>query len=324
MLDKNTVKLLRIPFSILLMPVFLLAWSQVNTPYSWLDVFMPFIILHLLIYPASNGYNSYVDRDEGSIGGLEKPPMPTENLFYVTLILDIIALLSAFLFVNTAFFACLLLCVLASRAYSARQIRLKKYPILGFVVVAVLQGGFTYYISFLSITHSLPTLNETNLWILAACTFQIAGVYPVTLAEVLSRFGGGTAQRQAVAGRLVRIYQLAVSTGFLARFVVFGSFVTAKPEPRDVDVILVMEDGAIVEQGTHAQLVKKGVQVSVQSGAGLDASFLDEAYQKAGATIVPDARIENVGGSRRGNDANARHDRRISASVDGAGEMLVQ
>jgi NAD(P) transhydrogenase subunit alpha len=40
---------------------------------------------------------------------------------------------------------------------------------------------------------------------------------------------------------------------------------------------------------TVGQLVKKGVQVSVQSGAGQSASFLDEAYEKAGATIVPDA-----------------------------------
>jgi NAD(P) transhydrogenase subunit alpha len=38
-----------------------------------------------------------------------------------------------------------------------------------------------------------------------------------------------------------------------------------------------------------AQLVKKGVQVSVQSGAGQGASFLDEAYERAGATIVRDA-----------------------------------
>jgi NAD(P) transhydrogenase subunit alpha len=38
-----------------------------------------------------------------------------------------------------------------------------------------------------------------------------------------------------------------------------------------------------------AQLVKKGVQVLVESGAGLSSSFLDEAYEKAGATIVPDA-----------------------------------
>jgi hypothetical protein len=32
------------------------------------------------------------------------------------------------------------------------------------------------------------------------------------------------------------------STGPLARFVVFGSFVTAKEYPNDVDVILLMED----------------------------------------------------------------------------------
>ena len=40
-----------------------------------------------------------------------------------------------------------------------------------------------------------------------------------------------------------------------------------------------------------AQLIKKGVQVAVQSGAGLNASFLDEAYAKAGATIVRDAAV---------------------------------
>jgi hypothetical protein len=68
------------------------------------------------------------------------------------------------------------------------------------------------------------------------------GVYPVTLAEALARFGGGSAQRRVVADRLVRLYQLATSTGCVARFVVFGSFVTAKPDPRDVDVVLIMED----------------------------------------------------------------------------------
>lgn len=68
------------------------------------------------------------------------------------------------------------------------------------------------------------------------------GVYPVTLAEALARFGGGSAQRRAVAGRLDRIYQMAASTGHLARFVVFGSFVTDKPAPNDLDVVLIMAD----------------------------------------------------------------------------------
>jgi hypothetical protein len=68
------------------------------------------------------------------------------------------------------------------------------------------------------------------------------GVYPVTLAEAVARFGHGSVQRRVVADRLVRLHTLATSTGCVARFVVFGSFVTAKPDPRDVDVVLIMED----------------------------------------------------------------------------------
>jgi 1,4-dihydroxy-2-naphthoate octaprenyltransferase len=180
MLDKNTIKLLRLPFSLLLMPIFLLALSQIGTPFSTWDALVPFLIIHLLVYPASNGYNSYVDRDEQSIGGLEKPPMPTIALFYVTLVMDFMALMSSFLFVNKSFALCLLAYILASRAYSARQIRLKKHAVLGFLVVMFFQGAFTYYMSHLGITKSLLDINETTIWILAACSFQIAGVYPLT------------------------------------------------------------------------------------------------------------------------------------------------
>jgi hypothetical protein len=68
------------------------------------------------------------------------------------------------------------------------------------------------------------------------------GRHPASLDEVIGRFGSGTTQRQAVAGRLRRIHDLAVATGHLARLVVFGSFVSDKAEPNDVDVILVMRD----------------------------------------------------------------------------------
>jgi UbiA prenyltransferase family len=180
MLDKNTLKLLRLPFSLLLMPIFLLAFSQINVPFTWLDVLFPFLIIHLLVYPASNGYNSYVDRDEHSIGGLEKPPMPTESLFYLTLAMDITAIIAAALWVSIPFSLCLVPYILASRAYSARQIRLKKYPIIGFLVVIFFQGAFTYYISHLGITKAFLGINDTTVWIMAACSFQIASVYPLT------------------------------------------------------------------------------------------------------------------------------------------------
>jgi len=68
------------------------------------------------------------------------------------------------------------------------------------------------------------------------------GVHRTSLRETLDRFGQGTRQRKAVAERLERVYRLAEGTGHLARFVVFGSFVTSASEPHDADVYLVMDD----------------------------------------------------------------------------------
>ena len=68
------------------------------------------------------------------------------------------------------------------------------------------------------------------------------GVHRVSLRELLECFGVGSRQRIAVAQRLERIYRLAFASGRLSRFVVFGSFVTDKPEPNDVDAFIVMQD----------------------------------------------------------------------------------
>jgi hypothetical protein len=68
------------------------------------------------------------------------------------------------------------------------------------------------------------------------------GVYPATMDDVRARCGAGTAQRQQVTERLMRVFQLAASTGLLDRPIIFGSYVTDKAEPNDVDVVLIMRD----------------------------------------------------------------------------------
>ena len=80
------------------------------------------------------------------------------------------------------------------------------------------------------------------------------GIHPATLAEVVAHFGSGTPQRQRVARRLEQIYTLAKASGHLARFIVFGSFVTAKPAPNDVDIFLLMEDSFDVSRVPHGIL----------------------------------------------------------------------
>lgn len=137
MLQKSTIVLLRIPFSFFLMPVFFFAMSQV-ADVDYTKALLVFIILHFIMYPASNGYNSYMDEDEESIGMLKKPPKPTRQLFYLTAVLDSMAILLSFL-VSYIFAICIMANILASRAYSYRGIRLKKYPVTGFLTVIIFQ-----------------------------------------------------------------------------------------------------------------------------------------------------------------------------------------
>lgn len=68
------------------------------------------------------------------------------------------------------------------------------------------------------------------------------GIHQASLLEVIERFGSTTPRRKIIGQRLERVYRLAVGTGHLARCVVFGSFITSKPDPNDVDVFLLMED----------------------------------------------------------------------------------
>jgi hypothetical protein len=68
------------------------------------------------------------------------------------------------------------------------------------------------------------------------------GLHKATLVEILERFGPGSEARQVPTAVLQRIHQLVTATGKLERFVIFGSYITAKPEPQDVDVVLVMKD----------------------------------------------------------------------------------
>src|SRR5690606_21011987 len=90
--DRDTILHLRIPFSFFLLPVFCFGISQ-STHVHTINTFIVFVALHLFIYPGSNSYNSYMDKDTGSIGGLENPPPATRKLYYASIIFDTAGLL---------------------------------------------------------------------------------------------------------------------------------------------------------------------------------------------------------------------------------------
>ncbi len=176
MLKSSTIQLLRFPFSFFLMPVYLFALSSLLKP-EWSRAIVIFIILHVLVYPSSNAYNSYMDRDKGSIGGVKTPMEPTRQLFTISLLLDGIAIVIGF-FISSLFASGIFLYILASRAYSYRGIRLKKNPFIGYLTVIVFQGGVTFWLVYYG-SHPLKTLHVPVSGMLAS-SLLTGGLYPLT------------------------------------------------------------------------------------------------------------------------------------------------
>lgn len=176
-LAPSTIQLLRFQFSLYLMPVFWFALTFVEKPDIG-KVILSFLLIHLFLYPASNGYNSFMDRDDSSIGSVEHPLPPTKQLYFASLLLDIIGFLCAFL-VNPFFAAGFFIYIVFSRLYSYRKIRLKKYPIMGYLVVIVNQGALIFTITFLAASNNAG-IQDVPFMPAAAASLLVGGFYPLT------------------------------------------------------------------------------------------------------------------------------------------------
>ena len=177
---KSAILHSRFLFSFFLMPVYVFALGEVND-FDYFNAFLVFIIWHLFIYPASNGYNSYFDKDEGSIALLETPPPTDKSLYSFSLFLDFIGILLA-CFVGAEFVIAVFIYGLLSKLYSHPSVRLKKYPIISFLVVFIFQGAFVYWTTYIAISNESLSMLQSTDFILAGfiCSCLIGASYPLT------------------------------------------------------------------------------------------------------------------------------------------------
>jgi 1,4-dihydroxy-2-naphthoate octaprenyltransferase len=129
---------LRLNFQILLAPIFLwgyyLAGGQPD-----LRFWVAFVAFHVFLYGGTTVYNSCYDRDEGPVGGLERPPPVVAALLPLSVVWQGIGLALA-LWVNVSVGVIYGLIFALSTAYSRPWPRLKGRPIAGLLAVALGQG----------------------------------------------------------------------------------------------------------------------------------------------------------------------------------------
>jgi len=114
------------------------------------------------------------------------------------------------------------------------------------------------------------------------------GDHLATWDDVIERFSG-TDRRRAFCGRLRAILLRAKRCGFL-RVYVFGSFVSAKDEPGDVDLLWVYEEGLNIDSldrdcrdllNYETMKQREGWDMFCCSNNGFVINYLTEAWRKS-------------------------------------------
>jgi len=131
--------------------------------------------------------------------------------------------------ISKIFFAGIFLYILASRAYSYRGIRLKKYPFIGYLTVIICQGALTFYL----VMHGCNELKITEVPMMGmiGAALLVGGFYPLT--QIYQH------QQDLQDGVTTLSYKLGYMGTFIFSAIIFalamctiGLFLTAQQEQK--------------------------------------------------------------------------------------------
>jgi 4-hydroxybenzoate polyprenyltransferase len=170
---------LRLPFQLLLAPVFLWGWLLAGGGLSS-SVVLGFVAFHVFLYGGVTAFNSYYDRDEGPVAGLERPPPVLPALLPFSLGVKA-AGLALSIMVGWQFVLLYAVFAALSFAYSHPRVRWKAHLVASVLTVAVGQGFVAFLAGWAARRGEL-----TSAWTLEAAvgalsaTFLILSLYPLT------------------------------------------------------------------------------------------------------------------------------------------------
>ncbi|MBI3467680.1 MAG: UbiA prenyltransferase family protein [Planctomycetes bacterium] len=170
---------LRLTFNYVLAPLFVWGSFASGVLPDW-RFWLGFAAFHVFLYGGTNMFNSYYDRDEGPIGGLEHPPPVDSGLLFGSLALKIVGLALAFL-VGVPFVVCYVLFMLYSVSYSHPAIRIKRRPVASAVTVFVGQGIVGFAAGWFASGGTLEALAEPTALVAGlGGALLVSAIYPLT------------------------------------------------------------------------------------------------------------------------------------------------
>jgi 4-hydroxybenzoate polyprenyltransferase len=177
---KNFLLHLRLNYNFLILsaPFFLGAFY----PQGIVDVasyIFAFLLVYVLLFGGANAYNSYFDKDEGPIGGLEHPPEMKKWMYWSSWFLQLAGIALSFL-IGFEFGLLFMISVVMFWLYSGPLFRFKGKPILSFLVIGI---GTVFNVTLMGY-FAAGGVNLSFLPILGAlgATSVVLGMYPFSQA----------------------------------------------------------------------------------------------------------------------------------------------
>ena len=163
----------RLKFQLLVAPAsFLLGVLLGSHPHSWTCVLVHFLNVHVIFLGTATAFNSYYDKDEIALEGLEHPPSMSPWMLPAALILQCIGLgiaLASGIFIASLY----ALGMIVSFLYSHPSTRLKGSPLWGVISIGLFGGIVPFFIGLLAV--GVP---ENNL------SFVISGALGTSLLVI--------------------------------------------------------------------------------------------------------------------------------------------
>jgi 1,4-dihydroxy-2-naphthoate octaprenyltransferase len=201
---------LRLHFQLLLAPIFLWGYLLAGGRWTWALV-VSFVAFHACNYGGGTAFNSYYDRDEGPIGGLEHPPPVEPALLPFALAVQAIGWVLAAT-VNAAVAVVYGLMFALFVAYSHPLVRLKAGPLRAMVTVAFGQGVLGFAAGWLTARGEWSSLwSAQAIAGCAAATLLTTGLYPLTGLYQVEEDRARGDRTAAVAWGVGRCFSLALA-----------------------------------------------------------------------------------------------------------------
>ncbi len=176
---RDNWKHLRAPYQLTLSPIFLWGCFLARPLPAW-RVAPAFVAFHLFLYTGITAYNSYYDRDEGAVGGLERPPTVHGSLLPFALALQTAGLLLG-LTAGTAFAQIYLAFIVLGILYSHPRTRWKANPLLSVLVVGGGQGVLGFLAGWAAASGALAgAAGARGVLGTLSAAFTTLGLYPLT------------------------------------------------------------------------------------------------------------------------------------------------